>query len=91
MTVHTALVLVLGSGTSKQGKWTHIGGNRFEFGFDTVWERDDGVTITTRLTETISITGDTYEGKYTERTFRPDGKRVGNVANGSTSGVRVLE
>ncbi len=84
------LILVVSDGTTKQGTWTHSGGNKFEFLFDTFTERD-GVAYTTRLTETISITGDTYEGKYKSRTFRPDGKRVGNVGNGSTSGVRVLE
>ena len=82
------MVLVLRDGTSREGTWSHSGGNKFEFTIERFVERG-GVTWTNRSNETISITGDTYQGKWKTRTFHPDGKRVNDIEGGTTSAVRL--
>ena len=80
------MVLVARGGT-REGTWSHIGSNKFEFAIERFVERG-GVTWTNRSNETISITGDTYQGKWKTRT---DGKRVHDIESGTTSAVRLLE
>ena len=75
--------------TTGHGTWVHRGGNTFEFAFERFVIQDGKFVRTSRLDETITITGDTYEGKFRQRRILPDGKIIEVGADGTTSAVRL--
>jgi len=75
--------------TSGHGTWLHRDGNTFRFAFEQFVIRDGVYTFSGRIDETITITGDTYQGEFQLRTISPDGKMSPVAAIGTTSAVRL--
>ena len=75
--------------TSGHGTWVHRGGNTFAFAFENFLIQDGKYMWTGRLDETITITEDTYEGKFRQRRIFPDGEIADVGADGTTSAVRL--
>ena len=75
--------------TSGHGTWVHRGGNTFAFAFEQFVIRDGEYIRSSRVDETMSITGDTYQGKFQGRSVSPDGKISPVGVTGTTSAVRL--
>lgn len=71
------------------GTWVHRGGNTFAFAFERIVMRDGKYVWNGRLDETITITGDTYQGKWEGRRVSTDGKISPVGPTGTTSAVRL--
>ena len=70
------------------GTWVHRGGNTFAFAFERIIMRDGKFIGNARLDETITITGDTYQGEWKGRLVSPDGNISPIGPTGTTSAVR---
>ena len=77
--------------TAGHGTWVHRSGNTFAFAFERFFIRKGKFERTGRLDETITITGDTYEGAFKTRRIPRGGKLsdVGVSGTGTTSAVRL--
>ena len=71
------------------GTWVHRGGNEFAFAFERIVIRNGKYLRNGRLDETITITGDTYQGKFEGRAVSLDGKISPVGPTGTTSAVRL--